>query len=416
MQKILECCAGIDVHKKTAVVCIMTDNGTDVKKQFKTFSTMTKSLRSLGEWLVENNVQQVAIESTGVYWIPVFNILEIEFGVKIVLANPYHVKNVPGRKTDIRDSEWLCNLLKHGLIQSSFIPPAPIRNLRTLKSLRAGFVEMKTEIKNRITKNLECCNIKLSSILSSIFGVSGRKIIWAIINGELNPVQLANLADHGIKASKDELIAALTGTIQEVDKFVLSLLMRNLESLEQSIKQVEQEILRYSQPFTAEIALIEEIPGISFNIATTVISEIGIDMNKFPTEDHLASWVGVAPGNNESAGIVKSARIRKGNIYLKSQLVQAALAAIKVKNSYFHTCYHRLKAKIGSKKAIIAIVRKLVICIYLVLLRKKRYYDLGANYVDKNAQAKKIKYHAKKILDSGLPIPPELQELLAELI
>ena len=409
MKELIKNCAGIDVHKKTAVVCIMAGSGSKVKKQVRTFGTMSEDLRALGRWLIENNVQEVAIESTGIYWIPVYNILEVELGLKIILANARHIKNVPGRKTDVKDCEWLCKLLKNGLITPSFIPPAEIRNLRRLTRYRGDLVRELTADKNRLIKNLESCNIKLASVLSAVLGLSGRKIIHAIIQGEIDAEKLASYVEPGVKAKKSELIAALTGTVQAADIIMLRLLIEHIEALEQFITNVEQEISILAARFSKEIELLDNIPGISNNVATTIISEIGIDLGKFPTEQYLTSWVGVAPGNNESAGKNKGSRINKGNSYLKPILVQAALAAVKVKHSYFRACYQRLKARIGTNKAIIAITRRLVVCIYLIIRRQAVYYDLGIDYVDKNARERKIKYYTKKLQELNALVAKESQ-------
>ena len=306
MEEIYKVCAGLDVHQKNIVACIMVGNGEDARKEIRTFSTMTEDLRCMGNWLNESEVRTVVMESTGIYWMPVFNILEVEMGFEVILVNARHVKNVPGRKTDVRDCEWLCKLLKSGLVRPSFIPPAEIRDLRRFMRYRRDLTSDLSSAKNRVIKNLEAVNIKIASVLTSVFGASGRAIITAIIEGETNPNVLAGLVHGGVKATELEIRGALTGTLRKQDIVMLKLLMQNIYDLESLIASVEQEISTYAKTYTVELAYLDEIPGISDIAAKTIIAEIGTDMRKFPDAQQFASWIGVAPGSNESAGKKKA--------------------------------------------------------------------------------------------------------------
>jgi len=302
MTEMYERCAGLDVHQANIVAYIMIGSGKSIRKDIRTFSTMTEDLRTLGLWLQDNAVQTVVIESTGIYWIPVFNVLEIEMKLKVILVNALHVKNVPGRKTDVRDCEWLCKLLKNGLVKASFIPPAEIRDLRRLVRYRRDLKHDLSSAQNRVIKNLETANIKLASVLATVFCVTGKKIITAIIEGETNPEVLADLANGCGKTPKSEIRKALSGTLRKQDIMMLKFLMQNVEDLEALIATVEQEISLQAEKYTQELQFLDDIPGISDISAKTIISEVGTDMSKFPDEQQFTSWIGVVPGSNESAG------------------------------------------------------------------------------------------------------------------
>jgi len=311
MNEIYECCAGLDVHQRNIVACIMAGSGKQLKKETRTFSTATEDLRSLGGWLKNNSVCTVVMESTGIYWIPVFNILDIEMGLEVILANAGHVKNVPGRKTDAKDCEWLCKLLKNGLVKASFIPPAEIRDLRRLVRYRRDLIHDLSSANNRVIKNLESANIKLASVLTSVLCVTGKKIIAAILEGETNPEVLSEFVHGAVKSSKSDIRKALTGTLRKQDIIMLKFLMQNVENLEALIANVEQEISVHAEKYAHEIQLLDEIPGISDLAAKTIISEIGTDMSKFPNAEQFTSWVGVAPGSYESAGKKKVLELAK---------------------------------------------------------------------------------------------------------
>jgi transposase len=421
MQEIIERACGLDVHQKTVVACIMIGSEKKVKKEIKTFGTLTDDLRDLGQWIKENNIQDVAVESTGVYWIPVFNVLEGEFKLNIVLANAKHIKNVPGRKTDVKDCEWICKLLKNGLIEASFIPPSDIRHIRNLVRYRDSLVNNLTAAKNRVIKNLEMGNIKLSSILSDVFGVSGWKVIRAIVDGQFDSVELAKLIDKQVKAPRDIIKKALTGTLQMHHANIIKLMVRHIDELESLIKSIEKEIKDNTQKYEIQMQQLQTIPGVGEKVAASIVAEIGINMNQFHSPQHLASWAGLAPGNNESAGKKKSSAIREGNAHLKKKLVEGAWSAVKSKKTYWYSAYQRLKIRRGVKRALVAIAHKILICAYWIVKKGENYKELGVNYVDPNTQEKRAKYYAKQLEKIGIIgindlINKQLQEQLMQAV
>jgi len=414
MQEILERACGLDVHQKTVVACIMTGSGKNVNKEIKTFGTFTDDLRELGRWIKGHDIQDVAVESTGVYWIPIFNVLEGEFELNIILANAGHIKNVPGRKTDVKDCEWICKLLRNGLIEASFIPSVDIRHLRNIVRHRQSLVSDLIAAKNRIIKNLEIGNIKLSSVLSNVFGVCGWKIIRAIADGQCDSTELAKLIDRKIKASRDSITKALTGTLQQYHINTIKLMVKHVDELEKIIELVDDAIKNCTQNYEEHMRRLQTIPGVGEKVAASIIAEIGVNMDQFHSPQHLASWAGLAPGNNESAGKKKSSSIRDGNIHLKTKLVEGAWSAVKTKDTYWRSVYHRLKSRRGAKRALIAIAHKMLICAYWLIKNKEDYKELGANYIDQNTQEKKAKYYAKQLKKLGLIgvdefINPQLQ-------
>lgn len=305
MKELLERCAGLDVHKKTVAACIMIGCGDTMRKEIKTFGTMTDDLEELKQWLKSNEVRHIVLESTGVYWKPVFNILEDDY-FDILLANARNVKNVPGRKTDINDSVWLCRLLKSGLIENSFIPPVEIRNLRDITRYRKSLVQMLTSQKNRLIKILESANIKLASVFTDVYGKTSRKLIVALANGTTDLNELITYIPSRVKATKKQIKRALKGTLNEVQRQLLSNMIDLVTDLEKQIANIETLIQEALIPFSQEVELLKTIPGVSNGVASTIIAEMGIDMDVFPTSNHLASWAGLCPGNNESAGKKKA--------------------------------------------------------------------------------------------------------------
>lgn len=305
MEELLERCAGMDVHRDNVVVTIMIGFGKKIIKETKTFNAMTHGLRSLVAWLIKNDIKIAAMESTGVYWKPVFNILEEE-GVDIILANARHVKNVPGRKTDVKDSEWLAKLLKCGLIARSFIPPERIRHLRDLTRYRLALVQSSSSAKNRLIKTLESANIKLSSVFTDVYGKAAWYIIQGIIEGETDLEKLMVKVNRNVKASREEIKQALNGTIKDHHRAMLRIMVAQITDLERLVKSVESEIQTNMLNFSDETKLIETAPGVSSTIAANIIAEVGVNMNQFATKQHLASWAGLCPGNNESAGKKKA--------------------------------------------------------------------------------------------------------------
>jgi transposase len=382
MEDILERCCGLDVHKSKVVACLLVGelNG-EVKKSIKAFSTMTGDLLRLKDWLEAEGCTHVALESTGVYWKPVFNILE--GSMKVILANARHIKNVPGRKTDIKDCEWIAKLLRCGLIEESFIPPKPIRELRDLTRYRKKLVNAATAERNRVQKILEDANIKLSSVASNVFGASGEEILRALIEGKQTPEEMAQLAKRKLRDKIPELVESLKGCLSEHHRYLLEKSLKHLEFLEESIEDLEQRIDACLEPYRKEYELLQTIPGLKEQTAASLIAEIGIDMSRFPSDANLSSWAGMSPGNNESAGKRKSGRTTKGDNPLRCTLCEAAWAASRTKDTYLSAKYHRIAARRGKKRAIIALGHKILVIAYHVLKQDCSYLDLGADYFDK---------------------------------
>jgi transposase len=382
MQAVVDHGCGLDVHQATVVACLLVlrKNGT-VHKQVRSFGTTTRELVSLREWLLAEGCSHVGMESTGVYWKPVYAVLEGAF--QIVVANAQHVKKVPGRKTDVKDAEWLAELLCHGLLRPSFVPPKPIRELRDLTRYRRKLVEAQAAERNRLLKVLEGANIKLSSVATDIFGVSGRLMLRALIEGKTNPQEMAGLAKGRLRAKIQKLEPALEGKLEPHHRFLLKLQLRRVEAAEEDLASLEEQLQQKLEPYRAQLALLDEIPGVNLGLAAAIIAELGVDMKIFETVSQLASWAGVCPGNNESAGKRKNSRITKGNVYLKTALVEAANAAAKKKGTYLRDKFYRLKARRGYKRAVVAIAHKILVSIYHMLSQNVSYNDLGDLYLDK---------------------------------
>ena len=383
MQTLVERGCGLDVHQSTVVACllIVLKNGT-VHKNMRTFGTTTRELLSLRAWLLSEGCTHVAMESTGVYWKPVYAILE-GGALEIVVANAHHVKKVPGRKTDVKDAEWIADLLCHGLLRSSFVPPKPIRELRDLTRYRRKLVESQTAERNRLLKLLETSNIKLASVATDVFGVSGRLMLRALIEGKATTQEMANLAQKKLRKKIPELEPALEGKLEEHHRFLLRLQLDRLEAAEADLAVLEQRIQQKLQPYEAQVTLLDEIPGVDWTLAGVIIAELGVDMKVFENVSHLASWAGISPGNNESAGKRKSSRIPKGNVYLKTGLVEAATAAARTKGTYLRDKFYRLKARRGYKRAVVAVAHKILVAIYQMLSHRVCYNELGDLYLDK---------------------------------
>ena len=382
MQTVVERGCGLDVHQATVVACLLVlrKNGT-VHKQLRFFGTTTRELVNLRDWLLEEGCTHVGMESTGVYWKPVYAVLE--GALQIVVANAQHVKKVPGRKTDVKDAEWLADLLCHGLLRPSFVPPKPIRELRDLTRYRRKLVEAQATERNRLLKVLEVANIKLSSVATDVFGVSGRLMLRALIAGKASPQEMAKLAKGKLRAKIDELEPALEGKLEPHHRFLLQLQLRRVEAAEQDLATLEEQIQQMLEPYAAQLKLLDEIPGVNLGLAAVIVAELGVDMKVFESVSQLASWAGVCPGNNESAGKRKSSHITKGNVYLKTALVEAANAAAKAKGTYLRDKFYRLKARRGYKRAAVAIAHKMLVAIYHMLSQNVSYNDLGDLYLDR---------------------------------
>lgn len=399
MKETRERCAGLDVHRDTVVACAITGYGDSAKKEIQTFSTQTHGIRGLANWLEERAICDVIIESTGVYWKPIFKFFEGK--IFVVLANPYHVKNAKGRKTDIKDSEWLCRLFKADVISPSFIPAPNVRSLKEVVRYRKTLDQEKCRTKNRIIKVLENANIKLASVFSNVFGVTAWGIIEKIIAGERCGVRLTSYIHRQVKSSRHEIQQALDGMLSQDDIYLLKQLKIELREQELRISKIEQEILLRSAPFTDELSLLCTIPGVSMITATVIISEIGVDMAHFPSHENLASWAALCPGNNESAGKIRSSRTRRGNNYLKSALIQAAWAASRKKDSYFQAKFRALVSRKGSKQAVTAIAHRILIACYHMLKRRCVFKELGPKFLDTLQAERKAKFYLKRLEELG---------------
>ncbi|HEU4387466.1 MAG TPA: IS110 family transposase [Blastocatellia bacterium] len=402
MEVVYHSCCGIDVHAKFLVACFIRDG----EKQIQRFSTMTGDLIKLREWLVQEGCTHVAIESTGVYWKPVFNILER--ALKVILVNPEHVKALRGRKTDRKDCIRLAELLSVDLLQQSFIPPPQIRRLREFTRYRESLVRTHTAIANRIQKVMESGNIKLGQVAANVLGVSGRAMLQALAAGQTDPVVMAEFAQGSLKRKKAELELALRGEMNEAQRFVLGELLRRVKELEMADdkvnRQINQAIGKDPELFQAW-ELLQTITGVGHLVAEVVIAEIGVNLREtFPTPAHLASWAGVCPGNKASGGKRLSGKSRKGNRYLRSALVQAAWAATHTKQTFLSTMYHRLVRRLGKRKALIAVAHALTVIIYKVVDRKEPYKDLGADYYDRHYPEKQRKYLVKRLEALGYTV------------
>lgn len=373
-------CAGLDVHKDTVVACIRVVEGGTVRHQVRTFGTVTASLCELSDWLASEQVTHVAMEATGVYWKPVWHVLEDSF--ELLLANAKHIKNVPGRKTDVKDAEWIAELLAHGLIRGSFVPGRPFQELRDLTRARKQFVRERSRNVQRIQKVLQDANIKLDSRLSNLMGGSGRKMLAAMIAGESNPAVLAALAHPRVDSSRDELAQALDGRLTAHHRAMLEVYLAQVDAIDAAIAKLEGHLEVALAPFREAQRHLRTIPGVSEIVAASIIAELGSDMSRFATVGHVISWAGLCPRADESAGKRRSTRIREGSPWLKPVLVQAAWSAVHVKTSYERALYFRLKSRRGAAKAVIAVAASILTAAYHVLRDGVAYRDLGAGHFD----------------------------------
>lgn len=400
-------CAGLDVHKKTVVACALTPDGKrGWRKEVRTFATMTVEVLGLSDWLQGQGVKQVTMESTGEYWKPVFNLLEANF--EVILVNAGHVKHVPGRKTDVKDAEWLAELLQHGLLKASFIPPEPIRDLRDLTRHRSNFVRERATLVNRVQKTLEGANIKLASVATDILGVSGRQMLDALCAGNANPEVMAELAKGRMRTKRDLLAKALEGRVKVHHRFILTELLCQIDSLDETIGRFDEEIAQLSTPFDEAVALLDTIPGVGRETAQVIISEIGVDMSRFPSAGHLAAWAGVAPGNRESGGKRYSGKTRQGNQSLRKGLVQAAHAAAHTRNTFLAAQYHRLAPRRGKKRAIMAVAHSMLVIVYHLLTKHEPYQELGAGYYDQRNVTAITQRLTKRLQKLGYQVTLEL--------
>jgi transposase len=401
-----KCVGGLDVHKKTVVACLRrVFDGGRVEKQVRTFSTMTDGLLALAEWLHQWQVSIVAMESTGVLWKPVWNLLDSHF--QLMLVNAHHIKQVPGRKTDVRDCEWIAQLLQYGLLNASFVPVLEIRQLRDLTRHRAKLIDEKTAVVNRIHKTLESANIKLSSVATDIMGVSGRHILKAIVSGQSDATKLADLARGTLRRKKVQLQQSLTSCLTPHHSSLLELLLQHIEFLQRQVGQLDEMIQQKMQPFARQLRLLETINGVSQRTAENILAEIGVDMSQYPSAGHLASWAGLCPGSHESAGKRKNGKTSKGNRWLRRALTEAAWAASLSKGTYLSGRYRRLATRRGSKRAAVAVAHSILVAGYYILKRGVEYQDLGGNHFEGLDQEKAKQRLVQRLKGMGYDVQIE---------
>ena len=414
MQVIYSRCCGLDVHARTVVACLCVDG----LKQTRTFSTMTGDLLLLSDWLAQASCSHVAIESTGVYWRPVFNLLEGNF--EVLLVNAQHIKAVPGRKTDVRDCEWICDLLRHGLLKASFIPPPHIRDLRELTRHRQTLVRDHAAVANRIQKLIESANIKLGQVATNALGLSGRLMLQALAAGEQDADHLARMAKGKLKAKAAQLKQALNGRLTWTQRFLLKELLQQYDQLQTAIERTNQELNRLletnSDPFLQHaVELLQSIPGVGQRVAETIVSEIGTDMTRFASDAHLASWAGMCPGNHASAGKQLTGKTRKGNVYVRGALTQAAWAAARTKQTYLSAQFRRLTTRLGKKRALVAVGHSILVIVWHVLSKRRSYQELGGDYFDRRNEDVYRKKLIRKLEDLGLKVTVETATTLSAL-
>jgi transposase len=396
-------CAGLDVHKESVVACMRHMVNSKVSSEVKTFRSTTQELMALSDWLSDEGCTHIAMEATGVYWKPVWHILsDAEF--ELVLANASHVKNVPGRKTDVNDATWLADLMAHGLIRASFVPDEPTQQMRDFLRTRKQFVRERSRHTQRLQKTLEDANIKLDSVVTDILGMSGRRILSALIDGQTTPQALATMAHRNIKATAVELEASLRGRVTAHHRFMLQLHLDHIDAVDAAIARIDKEVDSNVEPFRAAIKILNSIPGVSSLTAEVIVSEIGIDMSRFPTEGHLISWAGLCPKNDESAGKRRSTRMKKGAPWLKTTLIQCAWAAMRTKQSYLRAQYLRLRSRRGANKAIGAVAASILTAVYHMLKNGTPYQDLGADYFDKRAKGKQAARLVNRLQNLGFEV------------
>jgi len=403
MQVLHERCAGIDVHKKNVVVTVLlTDQAGVVTKYTRTFATMTDELLQLDAWLTQLDVTQIAMESTGVYWYPIFNL--IEEGRTITLVNAQHMKAVPGRKTDVKDSEWIADLLRHGLLKPSFIPPQPIRALRELTRYRKTLIQERAQEANRLQKVLEGANIKLASVVTDILGTGSREMLELLLAGEQDLNAIADHARSRMRPKIPALRRALQGQLQPQQRIVLRRILAHVDFLDDSIRQLQQEIDAHLKPYQEAMQLLQTIPGIKATSAAVIIAEIGIDMGRFPSAKHLASWAGLCPGNKQSGGKRYQEAITKGSPWLRAVLGEVVWSISHTQSNYLVAQYQRLAKRRGAFKAVVAVAHSVLVIIYHLLSSKQPYRDLGADYFDKLDNARQERHFVHRLEQLGYTV------------
>lgn len=386
------------------MACILTPD----EKEIRTFSTMTDDLLKMVDWIKNKGCTHAAMESTGSFWKPVYNLLETE-GIQTLVVNAQHIKHVPGRKTDVKDAEWIASLLRHGLLRGSFIPPRDQRELRELIRYRRSLIDEREREANRIQKVLEGANIKLSSVATDILGKSARSMLEALIAGNEDPEALSELALGRMKNKKQDLQRALKGLIGPHQRLMLKTQLRHVDELDMLIEQLDTEIKRRMLPFEEDLERLDTIPGVARRTAEQIVAEAGTDMSRYPSAAHLCSWAGLAPGNNESAGKRKSGRTTKGNPTLRRALVEAARAAARTKNTYLSSLYHRIAARRGANRAAVAVAHRIMIIVYHLLKEKQAYNELGPHYYEERRREQVTKQAIRKLQSLGYNVTLEIQ-------
>jgi transposase len=382
MDAIIERCCGLDVHESTVVACLLTGPGNKKpRKETRTFKAFTRDLVALRDWLRAEKVTHVGMESTSVYWMPVYAVLEEDF--ELVVGNAQHIKNVPGRKTDASDAHWIADLVRHGLIRCSFIPPEPIRDLRDLTRYRRALVDTRSAECNRLIKVLEMASIKLAMVCSEVLGVSGTLMIRELIKGNTDRQTMSQLAKGRLRNKLPELELALDGPLRDHHRALLAMQLGRIDQLDADVAKLDATIEERLKPYAKQVDLLCQIPGVERTLAAVIIAEVGVDMSVFPSERHISAWAGVSPGNNESAGKKLGGRRRKGNVHLTTALVLAAHAAAKQRGTYLKDKYWRLKSRRGAKRAAIAIGRKILVIAYQMMKTGKDYSELGEDFLDR---------------------------------
>lgn len=405
MEVLYRVCSGLDVHKKTVAACLRGPGPKGTRtEEIRTFGTTTRELLQLADWLTGAGCTHVAMESTGVYWRPVYQILEGR--VELLLVNAQHIKTVPGRKTDVKDCQWIARLLEHGLLRASFVPPAPFRELRELTRYRRQLVEDRARDANRVQKVLETANIKLAAVATDVLGTSGRAMLKALIAGERDAEKLAALAQGLLRKKAAQLREALVGRVTDHHAFMLQGLLSHIEFLDQQIARFDARIVAQTRPFAAALERLDTITGVARRSAEQILAELGDDMSRFPTAAHAASWTGICPGNNESAGKRKSGRTRKGNRWLRATLVECARGAVRARHGYLAAQYHRIARRRGDKTAITAVGHSILVIAWHLLRNGGSYRNLGHEYFDRLDRDRLVRYHTRRLAELGVVLPP----------
>jgi transposase len=394
-------CAGLDVHKETVVASVRIARASEVKRDSRTFGTTTGALLALLDWLAAYEVTHVAMEATGVYWKPVWHVLEGDF--ELVLANAAHIKNVPGRKTDVNDAEWIADLVAHGLIRGSFVPPERIGEMRDLTRTRKQLVRERGRHIQRIQKVLEDANIKLASVVSDVLGMSGRAVLEALIRGEVDPEKLVELTSQRLKASRQELVEALRGRVTAHHRFMLQLHLRQVDALDSTISVLEERTAKVLEPFRDLVERLQTLPGVSELTAQTIVAEIGTEMKRFPTAEHLVSWAGLSPRNDESAGKRRSNRTRKGG-WLKTALVQSAWTVVRTRDGHLYGKFLRIKSRRGGKKAVVAVAASILTAAYYMIQRGTTFQDLGTDYYSRRTRTERAHHLVRRLRALGYDV------------